>query len=45
MQAFAKENFSMYTPRAFAIDDLSQLHELILATRLAILVTHGEHGL
>lgn len=35
----------MYTPRAFAIDDLSQLHELILATRLAILVTHGEHGL
>jgi transcriptional regulator len=45
MQAFAKENFSMYTPSAFAIDDLSQLHELILATRLAILVTHGEHGL
>jgi len=35
----------MYTPRAFAIDDLSQLHELILATRLAILVTHGEQGL
>jgi len=45
MQAFAKEVFSMYTPRAFAIDDLSQLHELILATRLAILVTHGEQGL
>ena len=45
MQAFAKEIFSMYTPRAFAIDDLSQLHELILATRLAILVTHGEQGL
>ncbi|MGE8065759.1 FMN-binding negative transcriptional regulator [Pseudomonas sp. NPDC089569] len=35
----------MYTPKAFAIDDLAQLHELILATRLAILVTHGEHGL
>ena len=35
----------MYTPRAFAIDELSQLHELILATRLAILVTHGESGL
>ncbi|MGY2338066.1 FMN-binding negative transcriptional regulator [Pseudomonas sp. SDO5532_S415] len=35
----------MYTPRAFAIDELSQLHELILATRLAILVTNGEHGL
>ena len=45
MQAFAKENLSMYTPRAFAIEDLSQLHELILATRLAILVTHGESGL
>ena len=35
----------MYTPRAFAIDELSQLHELILATRLAILVTQGEGGL
>jgi len=35
----------MYTPRAFAIDELSQLHELILATRLAILVSHGENGL
>jgi transcriptional regulator len=45
MQAFAKENLSMYTPRAFAIEDLSQLHELILATRLAILVSHGENGL
>jgi transcriptional regulator len=45
MQAFAKENISMYTPRAFAIDELSQLHELILATRLAILVTQGESGL
>jgi transcriptional regulator len=45
MLAFAKENLSMYTPRAFAIDELDHLHELILATRLAILVTHGEHGL
>ena len=36
MQAFAKENLSMYTPRAFAIDELSQLHECFLATRLAI---------
>ncbi|AWY44446.1 FMN-binding negative transcriptional regulator [Pseudomonas putida] len=35
----------MYTPRAFAIDELPQMHELILGTRLAILVTHGEHGL
>ncbi len=35
----------MYTPRAFAIEDLSQLHELILATRLAILVSHGDSGL
>ena len=35
----------MYTPRAFAIEELSQLHELILATRLAILVSHGESGL
>lgn len=45
MQTFAKENIPMYTPRAFAIDELSQLHELILATRLAILVTQGESGL
>lgn len=35
----------MYTPSAFAIDDLNELHQQILGTRLAILVTHGEQGL
>jgi transcriptional regulator len=35
----------MYTPSAFAIDDLQELHQQILATRLAVLVTHGEQGL
>lgn len=35
----------MYTPSAFAIDDLHELHQQILATRLAVLVTHGEQGL
>jgi transcriptional regulator len=35
----------MYTPSAFAIDDLQELHQQILATRLAILVTDGEQGL
>lgn len=44
MQAFAKENF-MYTPRAFALDDLPQLQQLILNTRLAQVVTMAEHGL
>ena len=35
----------MYTPRAFAIDDLPQLQQLIQHTRLAQLVTMGENGL
>ena len=35
----------MYTPKAFAIDDLPQLQQQILGTRLALLVTHGEQGL
>lgn len=35
----------MYTPRAFAIDDLPQLQQLIQHTRLAQLVTVGENGL
>jgi transcriptional regulator len=44
MQAFAKENF-MYTPRAFALEDLPELQQLIQHTRLAQLVTFGEQGL
>jgi transcriptional regulator len=35
----------MYTPSTFAIDDLNELHQQILVTRLAVLVTHGEQGL
>lgn len=35
----------MYTPRAFALDDLPQLQQLIQHTRLAQLVTLGEQGL
>jgi transcriptional regulator len=35
----------MYTPRAFALTDLHELQQQILGTRLAALVTHGEHGL
>ncbi|APC16825.1 transcriptional regulator [Pseudomonas frederiksbergensis] len=35
----------MYTPSAFAIEDLPALHQQILDTRLAVLVTHGEQGL
>lgn len=35
----------MYTPRAFALDDLPELQQLIQHTRLAQLVTFGEHGL
>ena len=35
----------MYTPRAFALDDLPQLQQLIQHTRLAQLVTVGGHGL
>ncbi|UWF49297.1 FMN-binding negative transcriptional regulator [Pseudomonas sp. N3-W] len=35
----------MYNPSAFVVDDLPQLHQQILATRLAILVTDGKQGL
>jgi len=35
----------MYTPRAFAIDDLPEIQQLIQHTRLAQLVTVGENGL
>lgn len=35
----------MYTPRAFALDDLPQIQHLIQHTRLAQLVTVGEDGL
>jgi len=35
----------MYTPSAFALDDLSSLQRQMLDTRLAIVVTHGEQGL
>ena len=35
----------MYTPSAFALDDLPELQQLIQHTRLAQLVTAGENGL
>ncbi|MCX7079443.1 MAG: FMN-binding negative transcriptional regulator, partial [Pseudomonas sp.] len=35
----------MYTPSAFAEEDVLQLHQQILNTRLAVLVTHGAQGL
>lgn len=35
----------MYNPSSFAINDLQDLQQHILATRLAVLVTHGEQGL
>ena len=35
----------MYTPRAFALDDLPEIQQLIQHTRLAQLVTLGEQGL
>ncbi|VVP05905.1 Protease synthase and sporulation protein PAI 2 [Pseudomonas fluorescens] len=35
----------MYTPSNFAINDLHDLQQQILDTRLAVLVTHGEQGL
>lgn len=35
----------MYTPRAFALDDLPEIQQLIQHTRLAQLVTMGENGL
>ena len=35
----------MYTPRAFALDDLPEIQQLIQHTRLAQLITLGENGL
>lgn len=35
----------MYTPHAFALDDLPEIQQLIQHTRLAQLVSVGEHGL
>ncbi|AUZ48906.1 FMN-binding negative transcriptional regulator [Pseudomonas orientalis] len=35
----------MYTPRAFALDDLPEIQQLIQHTRLVQLVTVGENGL
>ncbi|ETK43002.1 MAG: transcriptional regulator [Pseudomonadales bacterium RIFCSPLOWO2_12_60_38] len=35
----------MYTPRAFALNDLPEIQQLIQHTRLAQLVTVGENGL
>ncbi|WP_095093057.1 FMN-binding negative transcriptional regulator [Pseudomonas sp. Irchel 3A5] len=35
----------MYVPSYFKDDDLDRLHALIEHTRLAILVTHDEHGM
>jgi len=35
----------MYNPKAFAVEDLPQLHRMIGECRLAVLVTQGELGL
>ncbi len=35
----------MYNPKAFAVEDLPELHQMIGDCRLAVLVTQGEHGL
>lgn len=35
----------MYTPRSFAIDDLQQMQQHMLDTRLAMVVTHSAQGL
>lgn len=35
----------MYNPKAFAVQDLPQLQQMMNECRLAVLVTHGEHGL
>ncbi|MFJ4374982.1 FMN-binding negative transcriptional regulator [Pseudomonas japonica] len=35
----------MYTPSAFKDDDLQRQLEHIASTRLAVLISHGEHGL
>ncbi|QHD03920.1 transcriptional regulator [Pseudomonas sp. S04] len=35
----------MYTPSAFTVEDLPELQQQMLGSRLALLVTHGEQGL
>ncbi|MFW9268498.1 FMN-binding negative transcriptional regulator [Pseudomonas sp. NR3] len=35
----------MYNPKAFAVQDIPQLHQMMNECRLAVLVTQGEHGL
>lgn len=35
----------MYNPKAFAVEDLSQLHQMMDDCRLAVLITQGEQGL
>ncbi|WP_335944962.1 FMN-binding negative transcriptional regulator [Pseudomonas sp. G166] len=35
----------MYNPKAFAVEDLPQLQQMMGDCRLAVLITHGEHGL
>lgn len=35
----------MYNPKAFAVEDLPQLHGMMGDCRLAVLITQGEHGL
>ncbi|MBT2338644.1 MULTISPECIES: FMN-binding negative transcriptional regulator [Pseudomonas] len=35
----------MYNPKAFAVEDLPQMHRMMDECRLALLVTHGEQGL
>ena len=35
----------MYTPSSFALNDLPELHQHMLGTRLAVVITHSEEGL
>ncbi|WP_434701357.1 FMN-binding negative transcriptional regulator [Pseudomonas sp. D1-36] len=35
----------MYNPKAFAVQNIPQLHQMMNDCRLAVLVTQGEHGL
>jgi transcriptional regulator len=44
MEPFDKEN-AMYNSKPHQEHDLQRLHQHMLDTRLAVLVSHGEHGL
>ena len=44
-QAFAKEIFHVQPKQPLPSNDLHDLHQQILDTRLAMIVTHGEQGL